>query len=218
MSEAPFTAADLLELRGQGIEPEEALRQLLLLEHPPGYLRLARPCTPGDGIATLSEAEAPELIALHGEMAAAGRCLKFVPASGAATRMFRDLTAFHGSGSTLRREEVAERAARGDKDASELLNFLSELRRFAFHDDLQAVLADRGEDLARVLARGRVYPILDALLSHDGLGYAELPKGLLKFHRYPEGSRTAFEEHLEEAAGYVKDEGGLIRLHLTVSP
>jgi hypothetical protein len=204
-----FSEEDLERLHRQGVPPEEARRQVELLASPPAHVRLERPCTVGDGIVRLTANERDELHSLHGEAAAAARFLKFVPASGAASRMFKELLFFQrGQGSGMAWSEVVEQAKGGSREAAALVRFIGELERFPFRDELRAELR----------TRDRLPELLDALLSAGGLDYEALPKGLLKFHEYQDGSRTSFEEHLVEAALYVRDETGTSRLHLTVSP
>lgn len=192
---ALFTEIQRAQLREHDISEDEARRQLALLAAPAAYLDLVRPCRLGDGVETVPEDRQNELIALHEEAAAQGRCSKLVPASGAATRMFKDVLLGRGV------------------DA-----LLSNLQRFAFVDDLRAELAFRGYDLDVLCGAGSATEIVDALLGAAGLGYATIPKGLIPFHRYADGTRTAFEEHLVEAVGYVRDVDGVCRLRVTVSP
>ena len=90
MREQTFSSRHYQQMADLGIDPEEVLRHLSYLRNPPPFPRIIRPCRLGDGI-DLIERE-PELLALHGEAARAGRLSKFVPASGAATRMFRALS------------------------------------------------------------------------------------------------------------------------------
>ena len=219
MSATGFTKADERQLADRGISIAEASRQLDLFGAPPRYAELVRPCTIGDGIERIREAELPELKAAHAEAARAGRFLKFVPASGAATRMFEALLRFQrGRGRELSWKTVLGRAAEGDGEAAALASCLQELSRFAFYRALKRTLDSRGEDLDGLARVGAFQPILDGLLGPDGLDYARLPKGLLKFHGYPDEDRTPFEEHLVEASQTVKDGSGLCRLHFTVSP
>ena len=209
--------ADRAQLAEWGITAEELERQLRLFEAPPPAAVLARPCTVGDGIDVLGEAERRAALRAYDSAAAAGRLLKFVPASGAATRMFQALLAVRQSG-PLTRAVLQERAAGGDADSREALTFADNLPRFPFQDALAAALARRGHDLDALVRRGDVDTVLAALLDTDGLDYAALPKGLLPFHRYPEGGRTALEEHLLEGAAYAGSAAGVARLHFTVSP
>jgi Domain of unknown function (DUF4301) len=192
---AHFTEAQKSQLRERGISEDEANRQLALVAAPIGYADVVRPCRLGDGIEAIPDDRQDELIALHEEAARQGRCSKFVPASGAATRMFQDVLTGRGV------------------DA-----LLTGLDRLAFADDVRAELAFRGYDLDVLKEAGSGAEVVDALLGADGLGYATIPKGLVPFHRYANGARTAFEEHLVEAAGYVRDDNGVCRVRFTVSP
>lgn len=219
--DAVFTEADRRELAARGIPEHEALRQLALMSHPPGHARLERPCTVGDGIERLDEARLPALEAAHVRAAAAGAVSLFVPASGAATRMFRELLAALESGQPLDPGAVRAAAAAGEPVAKAVGEWAEGLPRFAFHDALAATLAARGLSLAELRANGPWRPLLEALLGPAGLDYARLPKGLLEFHREPRdpgGARTAFAEHLEEAAALARDGAGRCRAHFTVSP
>ena len=192
MDEEPlFSPADLSQMAELGIDPAEALRQIELFRNPPPFTRVLRACRVGDGIRKISKVSEPWLLARFEEAVRRGRIAKLVPASGAATRMFKELLADLNDG------------AQGPPPP-EVRTFLENLPRFAFYEDL-AGLQDRRT-------------ILEHLLTEKGLNYAELPKGLLKFHRYPDGPRTPFEEHLVEAADVTRDEEGNCRLHFTVSP
>jgi hypothetical protein len=214
----PFTDADREQLRERGLTVEAATEQIERLRAPERFVDLVRPCTPGDGIRVLADAEVEELGAIGAQAAREGRALKLVPASGAATRMFQSLLAYAGERTAPSRAELDAEVAAGKADAMALDTFLRSIRRFAFAEELRAVLASRGKDLDRLVAEGPFDAVLDAVLSDDDMGYARLPKGLLKFHAYPDGARTPFEEHLVEAANVVKRADGACRVHLTVSP
>ena len=192
---AHFTEPQKAQLRDRGISEDEANRQLALLAAPSAHVELARPCRLEDGIETVPRDRQEALILLHDEAARQGRCSKFVPASGAATRMFQDVLTGRGV------------------DA-----LLEGILRFAFVDAVRAELAFRGYDLDVLRGAGSGAEVVDALVGADGLGYATIPKGLIPFHRYDNGARTAFEEHLVEAAGTVRDAEGVCRVRMTVSP
>lgn len=212
-----FDQADRADLAALGISEEEVARQLRLFAGPPPAAVLDRPCTVGDGITVLGDAERRAALRAYDGAAAAGRLVKFVPASGAATRMFQALLAARQAGAVTR-VALRARAAAGDGDSREVLTFADNLSRFAFAAALAGVLAGRGQDLDALARRGEVGAIIDALLDADGLNYAALPKSLLLFHRYPDGSRTAFEEHVLEAAAYARSAAGAVQMHFTVSP
>ena len=211
-----FTQADESQLAERGLDPGEAARQLAVLAAPPVHAHLDRPCTIGDGIVRLEPERLEALLARHAEAALAGRVTAFVPASGAASRMFKDLLAARALPGPLAPGDVASLRDRAEARALEA--YVDGLPRFAFFGALDAVLASRGLDGASLRAHGPWRPLLDALLAADALDYAERPKGLLPFHRAAEGVRTAFEEHLVESATISRDASGRCRLHFTVSP
>lgn len=212
-----FDDADRTQLAELGISEEEVVRQLRIFAEPPPATVLDRPCTVGDGIIALGEGARRAAQQAYERAAAAGRPLKFLPASGAATRMFQSLLAVRAAGEELTRAALERVAAAGDADAREVVTFAERLSDFPFADALRAALARRGGQLEALCRSGDLREILACMLEADGLDYAALPKGLLLFHRYADGSRTAFEEHLIEGAAYA-GASGVTRLHLTVSP
>lgn len=206
-----FDQADRDQLAAAGIAEEEAIRQLRVFADPPPPLRLDRPATIGDGIVELDADQRAAARAAFARASAAGRVMKFVPASGAATRMFQDLLAVRAIRPLTR--AALERRAPTEAAAREALRFLDHIDCFAFADALAAALrvgGGRGHD-------GDIAALLAALLDADGLGYASAPKGLVLFHRYPDGPRTAFEEHLVEAAALAAGGRMPMRLHCTVA-
>ena len=205
---------DLAQLAERGIPPAEAERQLAVLARPAAWAVLVRPCTSGDGLEQLADERITELLALHARAAATGRVSAFVPASGAATRMFKDLLTARDRPGDLSPTSV--RAAT-DAASQALVRFADELPRFAFASALGRVLSARGLDLARVRTDGPWRALLEALLDPAGLDSARAPKGQLLFHREGSVARTAFEEHLVEAVGLTSGEDLVRRLDVTVS-
>lgn len=212
---AVFSDADRRQLAERGIAPGEAERQLELLARPAAWAALERPCTAGDGIDRLDAAALEPLLAAHARAATSGRVSAFVPASGAATRMFKDLIAVRELPGELCPDEVR---AHGSDAARALARFVGELPRFAFADALNDVLVAQGWDAEKLRASGPWRPLLEALLSPAGLDAARAPKGLLLFHRESGECRTAFEEHLIEACALAGDASAVRRLDVTVSP
>ena len=150
-----------------------------------------------------------------------------MPASGAASRMFPLLVAHLGRSADgdgggerdVTREALEARAGRGERDAEQALRFFDRLDDFPFTPDLDAAMAAGGGDLDACRRRGDYGPILDFLLTPadgHGLDLAAAPKALIPFHRYGDESRTAFDEHLVEAAAYARDGDGVCRAHFTV--
>jgi hypothetical protein len=212
-----FSDKDIRQIEDHGLTLEEVNRQLDIFKMPFPYLDLHRPCTAGDGIKIIDKEEMQALMETYEQEAPKRGCLKFVPASGAASRMFRTPLRFLNRGKEIIRKTIATEADGGKKDARNLLAFMDGIRQFAFLKDLKSVISMHELDIDTLLERGQFTEIIRFLLYEPGLNYARLPKGLLKFHRYPEGSRTAFEEHLVEAASYVVDRNRKCSLHFTVS-
>ncbi|HTR96654.1 MAG TPA: DUF4301 family protein [Candidatus Acidoferrales bacterium] len=213
---SPFSPRDEALLAARGLSPGEVRRQIATMAHPPAPARLVRPCTLGDGIERLEGAAMERALARHAVARDAGRVTAFVPASGAATRMFRELLAVAARPGELRAAELREAAAAGDAEARAVVEWVAALPRFAFDEVLARALAARGFDRARLAAAGPWRPLLETLLFPGGLDYAALPKALLAFHRAPEGVRTAFEEHLAQSDELLRDAGGEARFHFTV--
>jgi hypothetical protein len=201
-----------------GINEALVREQVLLFERSDHFIRLHRPCTPGDGIHRLTREEATAYRRLQEETAGEGRFQKFVPASGAASRMFQDLFLCQREYPGSLMEELRARAQAGDPVARACLPFLEGIRDFAFFEDLGQLLAQEGQELEDWLAAGRHLELLPYLLMEPGLNYGTLPKWQMKFHRYLNGSRTALEEHLVEAVPYVRDRVRVCRVHFTLSP
>lgn len=209
-----LTAADRAALAARGLTPEKLSTLLSHFERGFPPIRLDRPCTLGDGTGVFPD-DADCYLRLHAQAAAAGRVTKFVPASGAASRMFRALLTV--AAEPADKPILSAKAANGDHDARTALRFVDELDRFAFADDLRRCLARDGYRLDQLIGAGRYTLLLRSLLTSVGLNYAGMPKGLVPFHRYADHTRSAFEEHLVEAAEYACDAAGVARIHFTVS-
>ena len=203
-----LSAADQRQLQQKGI-PQETLRQQLdgfKTGFP--FARLVAPASAGNGVESFTAEEMERYRRLYREKSGSEKILKFVPASGAATRMFKNLYAF------LQQCRQDKNAAPG----ADVQAFFDHLPRFAFYADLeQAVLKATGKRLQEAVAQQDYASVLECLLEEKGLGYGHLPKALLLFHRYEDGPVTALEEHLAEAALYAASDG-VCRLHFTLSP
>lgn len=212
-----FSDEDIRQIKSHGFTLKDVERQLDQFRKPPFYLNLLRPCTPGDGIRTIDQEKMKELAWVYDNKKQQYRCIKFVPASGAATRMFRVLLRFLKQEKDIVKDLIEERAQSGEKDARELLTFMDGIRQFAFFEDLKSVMEKKGRSIETFLQKGHFTEIFTFLLSDEGLSYADSPKGLIKFHEYAEGSRTSFEEHLVEASSYISENNGVCHIHFTVS-
>ncbi len=198
-----FTEKDLQQLSERNISENQVIQQVAQLKRGTKYVQLLRPATLGDGIMPVDEELKNKMTAVFETDKEYYQFTKFVPASGAASRMFKDLFAFIESGTDTKFTDI----------------FFAHIHSFAFFDDLDAA-AKRifGNDVDALLQQGRKVDVVKALLLDEGLAYGKLPKALLKFHRYEGFNRLAFEEHLVEAARYATDADNEAKLHFTVSP
>jgi hypothetical protein len=195
-----FTPTDLDQIAQQGTTPAAVQQQIQHFIDGFPFLHVIRAATVGDGIIRVAEEQLTAYIRQYDEQAPDLALMKFVPASGAATRMFKSL--------------FAALDGKQDKATDEVFARLDD---FAFYEDLKAALAHDGFDLGQLRAQNDRQTVLTYLLTEKGLDYGSLPKGLLKFHNYHDGPRTPVEEHLVEGAAYANADGQ-VRLHFTVSP
>jgi hypothetical protein len=203
MSISVFSDEDLKAIVERGNDVQEVLRQLETFRRGTKPLRIIKPARVGDGIVQIPSEEREALVSLHDQAAERGRMLKFVPASGVASRMFKDWYRWYQQGKVDLDEDRKK--------------FLEEIVRFAFYGDLKEMMASAGESVEKCIREGRCADLLDFILTRRGMNYASLPKALLKFHAYPGHARNALEEHLVEAALYVRDAQKICRIHFTVS-
>ncbi|MEZ0608297.1 DUF4301 family protein [Fibrella sp. WM1] len=195
-----FSQTDLDQIATQGTTTDVVQQQIQHFVDGFPFLHVIRAATVGDGIIRVPEEQLTNYIHQYDEQAGELTLMKFVPASGAATRMFKSLFA----------------ALDGKMDKA-TDGFFERLDDFAFFEDLKAAMAKDHLDLDKAIADNDRHTILTYLLTAKGLDYGSLPKGLLKFHNYADGPRTPVEEHLVEGAAYA-NANGQVRLHFTVSP
>ena len=186
-----FSTPDTEQIKTHGLTPEIVAQQLADFVRGFPYANITRPATVGDGIAELSDADIAQYTEIYNAATHDHKIVKFVPASGAATRMFRDLFEFLNTGTM---NDMTRRV-------------LDNLDKFAFWDDLRQFLPDTPTDCDKIAC----------MLTNAGLDYGNLPKGLIAFHKYDTYSRTALEEHLVEGAQYAAA-NGTVHIHFTVSP
>lgn len=199
-----LTNNDIEVLKEKGISAETLEAQLKMLNDGFPYLKLEAAATPGRGLTVVSEDMQSRSVAIWEEyLASAPRVVKMVPASGAASRMFKDLFTFHNGKSEK-------------PDTPFIKKFFSEIENFAFFNELNRTVLDLyGKSVDSMMADKRYREIVGALL--ENLGYGHLPKALLSFHRVMGGARTPLEEHFAEAAQYASGKDGLAHVHFTVS-
>ncbi|MDE7160098.1 MAG: DUF4301 family protein [Muribaculaceae bacterium] len=197
---------DLAQLERKGISPETLEKQLDMLAKGFPWLRIEGPATPGHGITVAGDELIRRSVEIWDEYRLkGGRVQKMTPASGAASRMFKDLYAFLNG--------------KHDKpDTDFVKEFFAHIEDFAFFERLNFICLSLYDLSVDSLIREKRYKdVVDALLASHGLNYGKLPKALLQFHKELGGSRTALEEHLAEAAQYAAGKDGKARVHFTVS-
>lgn len=186
-----FTEKDLDQLKEKGISEAIVARQIENFKKGFPFIKLNRPATLGDGIRKMTEQEISYYEGFYKEKSADKSITKFVPASGAASRMFKKLFNYFEN----------------PDNHHEIMPSLLRYMDFAF-----------GEDIEKNCSPNNFPEIADYILNEKGLNYGHLPKGLIKFHNYESGARTAFQEHLVEGAKYAFCHNNEVTIHFTVSP
>ena len=196
---------DLKQIADKGISEKQIENQLNEFKTGFPFLRLEAAASVEHGIvATTEESRAKFEKSWEQYKAAGKKVVKFVPASGAASRMFKDMFAFVD--------------AEYDKPTTDFeKKYFDNIEKFAFYGELNDVcLKNEGKDIPTLLAEGNYKAVAAEMLKAEGLNYGQLPKGMLLFHKYAEGARTPMEEHLVEAALYAASNGEA-NIHFTVS-
>lgn len=196
---------DLKQISLRGITEEQVEHQLDEIKQGFPFLKIEAAASIGKGIMSPTENEMNKYLSMWDTyLTGCHKIVKFVPASGAASRMFKNLYLFLD--------------ADYDKPTTEFeKEFFENIKKFAFKKELcNACKTNDGKCVTCLMDNGEYKKIVENLLEEKGLNYGHLPKGLLLFHSYEEGPRTPMEEHLVEAAMYAQSEGQA-NVHFTVS-
>ncbi len=206
-----FTPYDIAILFQKNISPTEILRQLEYLKKGKLYVQLNRPATPGDGIIRLKEEEINEFLSFFEQNKKNHHLTKFVPASGAATRMFKDCHLLHHY--LQKNPQASFQKAVEDLKLEKCKNKHTRFRLLAFYElwinktkELFPDFDSLPEDLQKKY-------LVESLLSDEGMGYGDIPKALVWFHKYADELRTAMDEHLVEAGELTHG-----KIHFTIAP
>lgn len=210
-----FTADDVFQIEQKGIALKEINAQMLNFKHGFPFAKLASAATINDGIWQFADDEIDFYVHLYKEDSPLRKITKFVPASGAATRMFKML--FEYRDFLIKSPDEAKDAIETDH-FKEVKEFFERLDQFAFHRSLKSICVENNLDLELLLMEHNHLQILNLVLNEEGLNYSKMPKALLRFHRYIDRSRLALEEHLVESSQYATDSERIARIHFTVSP
>lgn len=186
-----FSDDDKKQIVNHGLNIDEINNQIEKFKTGFPYVNIVRPATSNDGVINIDDNDCDKYINRYHEYAQTHKIIKFVPASGAATRMFKDLFDFVSS----------------NKPNETSIKTIDNIKKFAFWKDLQPYLNDNESDV----------DIIRHIITDTGLNYGNKPKGLIAFHKYEKYSKTPVEEHLTEAANYAKSKDN-VNVHFTVSP
>lgn len=198
---------DIAYIEERGMDAAQVEAQLKRFETGFPYLKIKDAARQGQGITVLTPEEEQQAIDRWRKfLADGGDVCKFVPASGAASRMFKALFAF------------VDGADGVPAEGSDVAKLIADIDKVAFIGDLNEVTRKLyGKSVDELKAEKRFKEIIAAIIKPEGLNYGGLPKGLLKFHSYPEGSRTPVEEQLAEGAQTAANGNGDVKMHFTVS-
>ncbi|MDD4778209.1 MAG: DUF4301 family protein [Fermentimonas sp.] len=201
-----YTKQDLELLKKKGITESQIETQLDYFKSGFPFLQIVSAASIGNGILKIEEDKEAHYMEIWSKYLNSDKTVtKFVPASGAASRMFKDFYTFYNSDY--------------DKPTTDFeKTFFRDIQKFAFYGSLDETCKTVfGKGAGEMIEEGNYKDVVAALLSPDGLDYGSLPKGLLLFHHYPEGNRTPVGEHLTEGVLYAKNAEGKVNVHFTVS-
>ena len=200
-----LSETDRKQIADRGISEEQVINQLHQIKEGFPFLKLEAAASVEKGIMALGEDAISHFVQAWTDYKAQGRkVVKFVPASGAASRMFKNMFSFLNA-------DYSEPTTDFEKE------YFAHIRDFAFREALcEQCKKNEGKCIKELMAEGNYKAIVANMLEAKGLNYGQLPKGLLLFHNYEDGPRTPMEEHLVEAALYASSNGEA-NVHFTVS-
>ena len=210
-----LSKSNVEQLKSQGKDIKRVEGQIENFINGFPFMQVDRPAKIKDGIIQLTDTDLKRAVDFYDDTLGEYKIVKFVPASGAASRMFKDLFAFMNE-YTGSAEDIKKLNEEGKWKSIRF--FFDNIEQFAFYEDLKASLQKDDLDISELIESGKQHVVIGYLLTEKGLNYGNLPKGLLQFHNYEEGSRTPVEEHLVEGALYARSSAKETNLHFTVSP
>lgn len=195
-----FTDNDLQQIKAKGLTLKDVESQIALFQSGIPFTNITEAATIGNGILALDEEFIENTIAHFESKKNDLSLVKFVPASGAATRMFKFLFQFvneYNSKTESINSYINKNKLKG------LSSFLEGLEKFPFYDEVLEKLASRGIHFEDLSTSEKAWYFARTMLEEDELNFGDSPKGLLPFHKYKNHHiSSAFEEHLYEAALY----------------
>ncbi len=211
MKEYKFTETDLEQIEKHGLKRPVVEKQLQTFREGIPYVELVSAAGINNGILQVDENQKNFYRQIYDN--AELKKLKFVPASGAASRMFKLLFAFVKEYDY--KKETLQDFLKQEKWLP-LQAFTESIKTYAFYPEVEKVIKEEHSNFDELSQDQQFYYLVEALLYHKKLQYASLPKGLVPFHRYENTAVSAFEEHLYEAADYACCDNKAY-LHFTVA-
>lgn len=208
-----YTKEDLKNFKHRDIKPEQIDRQVENFKKGFDHVSLSEPATLENGIVRIKEEDEERLFGRFEKARRECDIVKMVPASGSASRMFKDLFTFMDTYKGTE-EEFLEFVQ--EKGPGTIYNFFQKLDELPFYTRLAAALWSDGKDIGKMIAKREYNEILSYILTEKGLNYGNTPKGLVDFHIYRDFVRTAFDEHIVEGALYCNN-GKTAAVHFTVA-
>lgn len=208
-----FSKKDLKFLKSNGVDPNRLEKQIATIKAGKKFITAERPATIEDGIYKPEQEDIDQFVEIFESERKKLKLAKFVPASGAATRMFKRLTYLRDNYKGSEDEFLQVSA---EKDFYSLRNTFENIEKFAFYPEVFKRFFRRGQSLDKLLKKNEYDKIASMILNKRGLNYGELPKALILFHKYPGHARTAFEEHLMEGMMYCRSEDDEVNIHFTI--
>ena len=208
-----FNQKDILQIEDKGLSTKEVEEQIAIFKRGNIKVNITEAATIGNGITKVESAEDKELISYYDAEKDNYSVLKFVPASGAASRMFN---ALHNFADKFDPENEELRVYLDKAKDSDLQKFFNHIEKLPFYEKALEKTKKNHSDYEDLSQDAQKKALVKTILEPDGLYLSNLPKGLVPFHKYGSHVATAFEEHLFEAAKYI-EVNGTAKLHFTVA-
>lgn len=208
-----FTSKEINQINERGLDEKTIQQQLSYFVQNNAHINLHAPATTNDGIVQLSDAETATFSSFFNDTKKNKSIVKFVPASGAASRMFKSLYLFLDN-YDINKETINSYVNR--TKSLDLFLFFVTVDKLPFHDEVFAALKKHYPEYKSMSLDQRRVLFVEFLLDKERFNFGEYPKGLLPFHNYKTHISTAFEEHLVEASKYAAIDGKAT-LHFTIS-
>lgn len=208
-----FTSHDFVQFYQKGISLEDIRQHLGIFQNGIAKAALVKPATKADGILKLAKEDFERFAAYFDAQKEKLKLLKFVPASGAASRMFKFLNEFLNE---FDPENDTINSYINRHNTPDLKVFLTGLDKFPFYETIELILKELNTDYAQWESDRKQYEFIKLLLDAQYFNFSNKPKAILPFHKYTTHTATPIEEHLNESALYASSDG-IARLHFTIS-